>query len=404
MYYHVCKFSKVVSASYQVPAPREDPEGFITEIMNAIHASDIDLVIPMHEEIFFLAEAAQTNEELRRKLLAPDFRTLVTLHNKWQFSRFLSKLGLRVPTSRLCRTYECIQDLDQDKEWALKPVYGRAASNVFHLKPGKPLPGREEIDVSEETHYIAQEWTKGQRYCTYSVLQDGRVAALAAYPVKDTIDGKLSRFALVVQQTYPVLGSSCVYFESIEKESIRDYMGKLAAGLPGVSGQIALDLIELDDGSLVAIECNPRATSGIHLYSGTAKLALALTCRCPVDEPASDNLPDHVAPPPRAKRKVAPGMLMWKPFPSDQKTWAIVGEYAGHMKRLVASRDVIWSWRDLLPSLMQPFLLTSYYEICREKGLKLPTMFQYDLVWEPKGDHLRRVRELFTEEPEPGAS
>ncbi|KAF8533903.1 hypothetical protein BDD12DRAFT_809796 [Trichophaea hybrida] len=74
---------------------------------------------------------------------------------------------------------------------------------------------------------------------------------------------------------------------------------------------------------------------------------------------------------------------------AKQRTLAIDGErgwkaYLLYMKRLVGSKDVVFSGRDLLPSLMQPFLLTSYYEICRERGLSLPDMFQWDLVWEPK--------------------
>ena len=54
------------------------------------------------------------------------------------------------------------------------------------------------------------------------------------------------------------------------------------------------------------------------------------------------------------------------------------------MKRLVSSRDVVFSKTDPMPSLMQPFLLTSYYEICRERKLGIAEMFQWDLCWEPE--------------------
>jgi hypothetical protein len=195
-------------------------------------------------------------------------------------------------------------------------------------------------------------------------------------------------------------GSSCVYFKSIEKPEITEYVDKLAAGLPGVSGQIALDLVESErDGQLVAIECNPRATSGVHLYSRTTRLALVLTSHVPIDKPWTEPPQDHVKSPIHVKRKLAPGMLMWKRSTSGaDKHWkTTLREYVNHMKRLVATRDVIWSWKDLTPSLMQPFLLTSYYEICRQKKLKLPTMFQHDLVWEPKGEHLQQTRRMFEE-------
>jgi hypothetical protein len=95
-------------------------------------------------------------------------------------------------------------------------------------------------------------------------------------------------------------------------------------------------------------------------------------------------------------------MLMWKRSHADNHYKAVAIEYLNHMKRLIFSRDVMWSWMDLTPSLMQPFLLTSYYEICREKNLKLPTMFQHDYVWEPRGEHLAQVRQMFGHDPEKG--
>ncbi|KAF9003038.1 hypothetical protein BDQ17DRAFT_1390651 [Cyathus striatus] len=356
MHYHVCKFSNVVKRSYRVPAPYEDPDGYIEGVKCALEAEKIDLLIPMHEEIFFLAAAAETIHEIRKVLFAPPMKILITLHSKWEFSKYLSSVGLDVPKTQLCKSYEDILNLDHNTEWALKPVFGRASTNVYHLRPGEPRPKRDEIKINDEIHFVAQEWLYGDRYCSYSVLQDGKVAAYGIYPVKDTIDG-----------------SSCVYFESVEQARISDYIDRLAEHLSGVSGQLAFDFIEIKHPyRLVAIECNPRATAGIHLFSRTPDLALAMTCRS----------------------QLAPGMLMWKRTKTDRNTKSALKQYLLHVKRLTCNRDVIFSSRDLIPSLMQPFLLTSYYEICREKKLQLPTMFQHDLTWEPKGEDLQRVRKI----------
>lgn len=199
MHYHVCKFSIDVKHSYRVPVPREDSAGFVSGVKHAIVSARIDLVIPIHEEIFYLAWAAESDHELRSKLFAPSFKTLIRMHNKWEFARFLTSIGLDAPESRLCKSYEDVQDLDNGKEWALKPVFGRASLNVFHLCPGKPLPVPKDggLDVGDEMHYVAQEWLNGQRYCSYAVLHHGRVAAFALYPVKDTIDG--TYYALIIR-------------------------------------------------------------------------------------------------------------------------------------------------------------------------------------------------------------
>lgn len=196
-------------------------------------------------------------------------------------------------------------------------------------------------------------------------------------------------------------GSSCVYFEAVEHRRIFDYVKRIAEALPSVSGQLAFDFVEtkatVDAPSrLVAIECNPRATAGIHLWSGTTDLALALTCRTSMTTRHWELEHHYAFARPGTKRQVAPGMLMWKRTKGTNHKMAIK-EYLAHMKRLLCSRDVVFSIRDIMPTLMEPFLLTSYYEICREQNLKLPTMFQHDLTWEPTGEYLREVRELLGE-------
>lgn len=193
-------------------------------------------------------------------------------------------------------------------------------------------------------------------------------------------------------------GSSCIYFQSCEHAGVRAYIDRIIQGLPETSGQIAFDIVETPapNPCIVVIECNPRAASGIHLFSGTSRLALALTRPVP---PVSDQPPLSVATAkPGAHRQLAPGMLIWKRTPADHSAKTALKVYLRHMKRLVCSRDVIFSAHDLLPSLMQPFLLTSYYDICRERKMGLPTMFQYDLTWEPRGEELAGVRRMFERE------
>lgn len=362
MHYHVCKFSNAVRKSYHVPAPHTDSTGYIRGVKEAIHDANIDLVIPVHEEILYLAESDEP--EIQKRLFAPPFDVLLRLHSKWEFSRWLNRVGLDTPEAVLCRDMKDVERLDATKEWALKPVFGRASSKVYHLKPDTPLPT--DCDVGEENHYIAQEWMYGERFCTYSVVRRGRMAALGIYPVKDTIDG-----------------SSCVYFQAIEHLPIQRYLERLVDNLPAdMNGQLAFDFIETTgDKRLLAIECNPRSTSGLHLFSRTPDLGRVFT---QPDPPQS-----LLVARPGVRKQVAPGMLM---VPARAHT--NLKEYLNHMYRLMTAKDVMFNGRDLGPSLMQPFLLTSYYQICREKGgMKLKDMFQWDLIWEPGREDMMRIRE-----------
>lgn len=360
MEYHICKFSISVVKSYYVPAPHVDEQGYIKAVKDAVKASKIDLIIPLHEEILYLSGCKEPS--ILNCLFAPDFDVLIRLHNKWEFTKWLEAAGLDHPQSWLCKSRNDVMGLALDREMALKPVFGRARCGVHHYKPAEGVP--EDLAVDDENHYIAQEWVHGLNYCSYMVVRNGDIQAFCVYPVTETIDG-----------------SSCVYFEAIEHPRIFEYCQTIARALPGQSGQIAFDFIEEQSPKdrLVAIECNPRATSGVHLFSGTTLLAKALTD--PRHETPSLAQTGH-------HRQVAPGMMMW-----DNRD-VNVTRYVEHMKRLTSSRDVVFAFNDILPTLMQPFLLTSYYKICQERNLNLPEMFQWDLTWEPSGQKLRHIRGL----------
>ncbi len=374
MEYHVCKFSWAVKRSRQVPAPHVDPKGYVNGVKEVIKAWKIDLVVPMHEEILFLAQCDE--QDIKSRLLAPPFGLLVRLHNKWEFTKLMTRIGLDMPEAHLCRSIEDVRNLDLSREWALKPVYGRASTNVYHLKPGEPIPEDLKDRVKEEDHYIAQAWTKGKRFCSFSVCRNGKLQAHAVYPVMDTIDG-----------------SSSVYFEQCQHPGIKDYVTKMVGRLPDMQGMFALDFVETDS-RLVTMECNPRSTSGVHLFSDTPMLAYALTDTLTDADVNEDGYTEpHLTRFGRTPRAmVAPGMLMWEHKKASPK------QFLAHMRRLMSTKDVIWKTGDLMPSLMQPFLLATYYQICRERQLELPEMFQWDVTWEPTGEELEGVRRLIEEE------
>ena len=350
-------------------------------------------IIPVHEEILFLAESMEP--EITTRLFAPTFLELYQLHHKWEFNELLGRIGLDRPEAHLCLNREDVEKLDKTREWALKPCLGRSSTGVHHLKPGKSIDFSQ-IDISPNHPHIAQAWLHGNRYCTYGVFRAGQIQAFGIYPVMETIDG-----------------SSSVYFEACQHDEIKDYVTTLAKTYH-LTGQLAFDFIEtgVEKGEtrrgphgipqggtyrtpgkrkarffrsnrqtnsttnsntnrrLVAIECNPRATSGIHLWSGTPDLATSKTDTT-LQHPSLSARPGR-------SRQTGPGMLMWEHKQANTR------RYFQHLARLLGTKDVMWSFHDPLPMLMQPFLLASYYRICHEKGgMPLPEMFQSDLIWEP---------------------
>lgn len=406
MEYHVCKFSLAVKKSYYSPAPNVDAHGYIKTVKEAVQKSEIDLIIPLHEEILHLASCG--DKEILDRLFAPKFEILYRLHNKWTFSALMLKLGFDVPEAHLCKSLGDVRALDRSKEWAVKPILGRGSTGVHHLHKDMKEEDLPNINVSDEMPHIAQEWIRGKRYCTYGVFREGKMQALGIYPVLETLDG-----------------SSSVYFQAIEHTGIRDYVHRIAETLK-ITGQLAFDFVETefeskdkdfdqetelagDCGSsssitvaqedarsnsstkfqhrLITIECNPRATSGIHLWSRSPVLARVLTSGIHSPYVPSPNAIDHTQTPfplkvliaePSSGRQVGPGMLMWEHKNANFK------RYIEHMIRLIKARDVVFSWTDVCPVLVQPFLLTSYYEICRERGgISLADMYVPHLLASP---------------------
>jgi len=353
MRFHISKFSRVVKKSYFVPAPHVDATGYVEGVRKAVRESNIQLIIPMHEEIFYLTQY----EDLKPLLFAPEYHTLISMHNKWEFYELVTAIGCDAPPSILCRSMDDLNKLDlAHKEYALKPVFGRALSGIFHLKPGQPIP--DDLKISEDIQYIGQEWIYGKQFCSYAVARDGEIKASAVYPVVDTIDG-----------------SSCVYFESIEHRKIKEFMEKFARAYR-LNGQVAFDFVETPE-KVMVFESNPRATSGIHLFKHTPWLAEAMTL---------PNTQRHDAPE-GAKRQLMPGMLMWEHGDIHGK------KRLQHTKRLLRTRDVTFGKSDPFPALMQPFLYITYLQQCRKKNLKLKELFQWDVIWEPTRMELERARD-----------
>lgn len=335
---HICAFSRAVKQSAQVAAPHKNAGGYVQAVKLLAIRWEIDIIIPLHEEIFCLADSMEP--EILSRLFAPPFERLVQLHDKYEFTNYMEQLGLGllVPRAWLCKNLDDVMRLPLDQftdGMALKPCFGRACSGLYHLKPGHSIPT--DLNIDDDNWYVAQEWLVGNRYCSYSVVRDGMVEATGCYPVLDTIDG-----------------SSSVFFRQTFHPGVYDYIHEFVASMPPFSGQIAFDFIETPNG-LYAIECNPRATSGLHLWANTPWLVRAITGSLPKEDIERPIRPPRKMLGKESHVQVAAGMIMWQHKDATVRVWL------KHMKRLVFTRDVIWKWRDPMPTIAQPLLLTEYY-------------------------------------------
>ena len=270
-----------VAGSVRVPPPRQDPAGFAAALEQLLIRERIDLLVPTCEEVFHVARARDRLAAHSRVLCEP-LEALHALHHKGRFAALAASWGLAVPeTHLLTGADELRAALARPGAWVLKPAYSRFAARTL-LPPHTPR-ALARVEPTPAAPWVAQRFMVGRALCTYSVAHAGRLAAHAAYPV-----------------SWSAGQGAAIYFEAIDHPAAQDWVATCVARL-GFTGQIAFDFIEDAAGQLWVLECNPRATSGVHLLAAHPGFAESLW----------QAGPEVVTPPPGPPRMLAAAMWLY---------------------------------------------------------------------------------------------
>ncbi|MHA6529986.1 ATP-grasp domain-containing protein [Paenibacillus sp. BAC0078] len=267
--YHLCRVSAAVERSFRVPSPRHSPVAYIEQLAKLVEELRIDILIPLCEEIFYIA--AGIDRLGGCQVLAAGAELLTRLHHKGEFITWASGLGFAVPETKLIRSAEewrliAEKAARNDEALVFKPAYSRFASRVIlprKASGGKPARtfaiSEAPAGLSLAAPWVAQQYIQGEAVCTYSIVHQGTVVAHAAYGSRYRT-GK---------------AGASVYFEHLEHPDAFAWVRHFTDAIC-FTGQIGFDFIEAGDGTLYPIECNPRATSGIHLFAPEDGLVQAL--------------------------------------------------------------------------------------------------------------------------------
>jgi len=82
MHYHICKFSAAVKHSWRSSALANNPAGYVRTVKEAVSKAKIDIMVPLHEEIFCLSE--YQDRQITDILYTAPFCDLYRLHSKWE--------------------------------------------------------------------------------------------------------------------------------------------------------------------------------------------------------------------------------------------------------------------------------------------------------------------------------
>ena len=345
---HLSRHSRSVSKNYLVPWPTKNPNEYQDEIASIIEAENVDLLVPTCEEIYFHSQF--------RDLLPDDCCWLISewtqlhaLHSKWEFVNLASQHELAVPKTMLLTSRRDLEDALEQEIWQVfKPVYSRFASEAIVCPQSNDE--LDEVYPGEDSPWVAQQFIKGQQVSTFGLAREGKLLAHATYPMN---------FTTGIGPTYA--------YEAMQHSGVLKWVQDFIWDL-NFSGQIAFDFIIEEDGSVVAIECNPRATSGLHLFRNRTDLVHAyLHGETPTGELlAPDSRPAHHGLP----------LLLWGL--GFVRSWSELKRWAAMLFR---GRDVLFCWRDPLPICMLAWNLYPIFKRKREYGVTIDQACTMDIEW-----------------------
>lgn len=239
------RFSRAAEHFVRLPEPRHDPEAWIEALAVVIRQQAIDLLLPTCEEVFYLAHGLERLRPLCR-VFTSGFELLHRLHHKGDFAAMTEGWAVAAPPTRVLNDANALQALAAEHDaLVFKPAYSRFASQTL-IRPS--LAQLAKVRPSAEAPWVAQRFVPGQEYCSFSVLVDGQLRAHSSY-----------------QPRYRVGRGSGIYFHSCAPAPIRAFLEQFGQAT-GYTGQVGFDFIEDQHGRFHVLECNPRATSGVHLF------------------------------------------------------------------------------------------------------------------------------------------
>ncbi|PSN11220.1 ATP-grasp enzyme [filamentous cyanobacterium CCT1] len=248
------QYSNTVAAFYTVPDPAKDLPGYVDTLRAIARREKVDLFIPV--AIFsVLYYDGMTEHPLADycEVCHFDAATVRMLDDKFAFAEQARSLSLTVPKSYRITSPEQVFNFNFDfsnekRQYILKsiPYDSKLRLDLTKLPcetPEATAAFVNSLPISEAKPWILQEFIPGQEYCTHSTVRDGR------------------------STLYCCCESSAfqVNYGQVDKPEIAAWVERFLSAVPGY-GQASFDLIQAEDGTVYAIECNPRTHSAITMF------------------------------------------------------------------------------------------------------------------------------------------
>ena len=253
------RFSNAVAGFYTVPDSHKDREAYTQAVRAIAKKENIDFFVPVG---IFAGNYFDINRQPVLsgccELFHFDADTMKMFDNKFTFAEKARSLGLSVPKTFLITDPEQVLNFDFSQEkrpYILKSI---VYDPVFRLDMTKlPMESQEKmaahvrrLPIRKDNPWILQEFIEGKEYCTHSVVRNGKLM----------VDCCCESSAFQVN------------YENVDKPEIKEWVSHFVKSLQ-LTGQISFDFMQAEDGTLYAIECNPRTHSAVTMFYNHPGLA-----------------------------------------------------------------------------------------------------------------------------------
>ncbi|BAY20893.1 hypothetical protein NIES2100_06370 [Calothrix sp. NIES-2100] len=265
------RFSQAVSRFYTVPAPQSDPEAYIQALVEIVKKEKVDIYVPVCSPVasYYDSLAKPTLSEYC-EVFHFDADITKMLDDKFAFTDKARSLGLSVPKSFKITDPQQVINFDFSQETRKYILKSIAYDSVRRLDLTKlPCDSPEEtaafvnsLPISPENPWIMQEFIPGKEFCTHSTVRDGEL------------------------RLHCCCHSSAfqINYENVENPQIREWVQQFVKSLR-LTGQVSFDFIQAEDGTVYAIECNPRTHSAITMFYNHPGVAEAYFGKTPLAAP-----------------------------------------------------------------------------------------------------------------------
>ncbi|MEC4813980.1 MAG: ATP-grasp domain-containing protein [Scytonema sp. PMC 1069.18] len=253
------RFSNAISRFYTTPTPQYDLEAYIQALIDIVKKENIDVYVPVASvaENYYDSLAKPALSE-HCEVFHFDADITQMLDDKFAFSEKARAFGLSVPKSFKITNPEQVLNFDfsgETHKYILKSIPYDSVRRLALTKlpcdtPEETAALVKNLPISPEKPWIMQEFIRGKEFCTHSTVKNGELQLHCC--------SESSAFQ--------------VNYENVENLKIQEWVRHFVKEL-GITGQISFDFIEAEDGTVYAIECNPRTHSAITMFYNHPQVA-----------------------------------------------------------------------------------------------------------------------------------